>query len=100
MLRLPGLEHRYAHLVQGATILAKADLLHAMPFEAVNAGEDTRLVRRCKAEGVRIYSSDRFNFVYMRGADANTHTWKAPDYKLLRNAQFCFVGDPESHVML
>ncbi|MDI9579123.1 MAG: glycosyltransferase [Thermobispora sp.] len=100
VLRLPGLEHRYAHLIQGATILAKADLLREMRFEPVNAGEDTRLVRRCKEEGVRIYSADRFNFVYMRSADPTTHTWQAPDYKLLRNAQFCFVGNPEAHVMI
>ncbi|MEV7964855.1 glycosyltransferase [Sphaerisporangium sp. NPDC088356] len=100
VMRLPGLEHRYAHLVQGATILAKADLLRAFAFEAVNAGEDTRLVRRCKEEGVRIYSADRFNFVYMRGADASAHTWKAQDYKLTRNAQFSFVGHPEAHVMI
>jgi len=71
-----------------------------MRFEPVNAGEDTRLVRRCKEEGVRIYSADRFNFVYMRSADPTTHTWQAPDYKLLRNAQFCFVGNPEAHVMI
>jgi GT2 family glycosyltransferase len=99
VLRLPGLEHRYAHLVQGATLLAKADLLRTYPFEAVNAGEDTRLVRRCKEEGIRIYSADRFNFVYMRGADAKAHTWQAPDYKLTRNAQFAFVGNPEPHVL-
>ncbi|MBO3745912.1 glycosyltransferase [Streptosporangiaceae bacterium NEAU-GS5] len=100
VMRLPGLEHRYAHLVQGATILAQADLLRRFAFEPVNAGEDTRLVRRCKEEGVRIYSADRYNFVYMRGSDAAAHTWRAPDYKLTRNAQFSFTGNPEQHVMI
>ncbi len=100
IFRLPGLEHRYAHLIQGATILAKTDLLRAFPFEAVNAGEDTRLVRRCKEEGVRIYSADRYNFIYMRGSDATAHTWQAADYKLTRNAQFCFAGNPEPHVLI
>ncbi len=100
VFRLPGLENRYAHLIQGATIVAKADLLRSMPFEPVNAGEDTRLVRRCKEEGVRIYSADRFNFIYMRGSDATAHTWQAADYKLTRNAQFCFAGNPEQHVLI
>src|SRR5690606_4418287 len=63
MLRLPGLEHRYAHLVQGGTFLAKADLFRTYPFEDVTRGEDTRMVRRLKEEGVKIYSADRFNFV-------------------------------------
>ncbi|SDH98984.1 Spore maturation protein CgeB [Sinosporangium album] len=100
VFRLPGLEHRYAHLIQGATILATADLLRAIPFEAVNAGEDTRLVRRCKEDGIKIYSSDRFNFIYMRGSDAGAHTWQAEDHKLLRNAQFSFAGNPEAHVLI
>ena len=46
MLRLPGLEHRYAFLVQGGTFLGKADMFRAYGFEPVNAGEDTHLVRR------------------------------------------------------
>ncbi|GII94686.1 glycosyltransferase family protein [Sinosporangium siamense] len=100
VFRLPGLEHRYAHLIQGATIVAKSELLRAIPFEPVNAGEDTRLVRRCKADGIKIYSSDRFNFIYMRGSNAGNHTWQAEDHKLLRNAQFSFVGNPEDHVLI
>jgi spore maturation protein CgeB len=98
--RLPGLEHRYTHLVQGGTITAKADLMRSMLFEPVNTGEDTRLVRRCQEEGIPIYSADRFNFVYMRNSDAAAHTWQAADHVLTRNAQFSFVGNPEAHVML
>ena len=69
----------------------------AMPFEPVNAGEDTRLVRRCKEEGIRIYSADRFNFIYIRGGRrqgahlAGRRTTSSP-----RNAQFCFAGNPEA----
>jgi hypothetical protein len=34
----------------------------------------------------------------MRGSDAKAHTWQAADYKLLRNAQFTFAGNPDPHV--
>ncbi|GAA4575935.1 glycosyltransferase family protein [Planotetraspora kaengkrachanensis] len=98
--RLPGLEHRYTHLVQGGTITAKADLIRSMLFEPVNTGEDTRLVRRCQEENIPIYSADRFNFVYMRNSDAAAHTWQAADHVLTRNAQFAFAGHPEAHVMI
>jgi hypothetical protein len=98
--RLPGLEHRYTHLVQGGTITAKADLIRSMLFEPVNTGEDTRLVRRCQEEGISVYSADRFNFVYMRNSDAAAHTWQAADHVLTRNAQFAFAGNPEAHVMI
>ncbi|MDF5759244.1 glycosyltransferase [Spongiactinospora sp. TRM90649] len=100
MLRLPGLEHRYAHLVQGGTFLGRAAMFRAYPFEDVTRGEDTRMVRALKADGVKIYSADRFNFVYWRSADADMHTWQADHIKLTRNAQFSFVGRPDAHVLI
>ncbi|GLW09969.1 glycosyl transferase [Microtetraspora sp. NBRC 13810] len=100
MLRLPGLEHRYAHLVQGGSFLGKADMFRRYPFEDVTRGEDTRLVRRLKEDGVKIYSADRFNFVYWRSADTTMHTWQADDIKLTRNAQLSFVGRPDDHVLI
>ncbi|WP_433370917.1 hypothetical protein [Streptosporangium sp. CA-115845] len=100
MLRLPGLEHRYAFLVQGGTFLGRADMFRHYGFEDVTRGEDTRLVRRLKEDRVKIYSADRFNFVYWRSGDAGMHTWQADDIKLTRNAQFSFVGHPDAHVMI
>lgn len=100
MLRLPGLEHRYAFLVQGGTFLGKADMFRHYGFEDVTRGEDTRLVRRLKEDRVKIYSADRFNFVYWRSGDKTMHTWQADDIKLTRNAQFSFAGHPEAHVMI
>ncbi|MEU1735728.1 glycosyltransferase [Streptosporangium sp. NPDC020145] len=100
MLRLPGLEHRYSWLVQGGTFLGKAEMFKHYGFEDVTRGEDTRLVRRLKEDRVKIYSADRFNFVYWRSGDAAMHTWQADDIKLTRNAQFSFVGHPEAHVMI
>ncbi|MEV0828710.1 glycosyltransferase family protein [Nonomuraea rubra] len=100
MLRLPGLEHRYSWLVQGGTFLGKADLFRTYPFADITRGEDTHLVRRLKEDGVKIYSADRFNFVYWRSADTAMHTWQADHIKLTRNAQFSFVGRPDAHVLI
>ncbi|GII53802.1 glycosyl transferase [Planotetraspora thailandica] len=100
VLRRPGAEHQYTHLVQGATMVATADLLRSMPFEPVNVGEDTGLARRCVEAGVRIYSADRFNFVYMRSRGSGSHTWQASDHVLTRNAQFAFAGRPDPHVLI
>ncbi|GAA4055033.1 glycosyltransferase family protein [Nonomuraea soli] len=100
MFRLPGLEHRYSWLVQGGTFLGKRDLFRSYPFPDLTRGEDTTLVRKLREEGVKIYSSDRFNFVYWRSADASMHTWQADHIKLTRNAQFSFVGHPADHVLI
>ncbi|RJL32258.1 glycosyltransferase [Bailinhaonella thermotolerans] len=100
VLRFPEFEHRFTHLINGGSMLAKRDLLKSVPFENVNVGEDTRLVRHCKAEGIPIYSTDRFNFVYMRSGDPKFHTWQANEIKLNRNGQFAFIGRPEGHVLI
>ncbi|MEU4541765.1 glycosyltransferase family protein [Nonomuraea dietziae] len=100
MLRLPGLEHRYTWLVQGGTFLGKAEMFKSYGFADITRGEDTHLVRRLKEDRVKIYSTDRFNFVYWRSADSAMHTWQADDIKLNRVAQFSFVGHPAAHVML
>ncbi|MFI7228693.1 glycosyltransferase [Nonomuraea angiospora] len=100
MLRLPGLEHRYSFLVQGGTFLGKADMFRSYGFADITRGEDTHLVRRLKEDSVKIYSADRFNFVYWRSADASMHTWQADHIKLTRNAQFSFVGRPDDHVLI
>lgn len=57
-------------------------------------------MRRLKEDGVKIYSADRFNFVYWRSADSSMHTWQADHIKLTRNAQFSFVGHPADHVLI
>jgi hypothetical protein len=100
MLRLPGLEHRYSFLVQGGTFLGTAGMFRSYGFPDLTRGEDTHLVRRLKEDGVKIYSADRFNFVYWRSADASMHTWQADHIKLTRNAQFSFAGRPDDHVLI
>jgi hypothetical protein len=69
-------------------------------FADITRGEDTHLVRRLKEDAVKIYSADRFNFVYWRSADAAMHTWQADHIKLTRNAQFSFAGRPDDHVLI
>ncbi len=99
--RLPGLENRYTHPGPGRDHPGQGPTCSApTPSRPSTRARTPRLVRRLKEDGVRIYSADRFNFVYMRGSDASQHTWQAADYKLTRNAVFSFVGHPDEHVMI
>jgi hypothetical protein len=49
--------------------------------------------------GGKVYSSDRFNFVSMRSAAPEGHTWPITDIELLaRRSELAFYGDATAHV--
>ncbi|WP_405164547.1 glycosyltransferase [Nocardia sp. NBC_01499] len=100
MLRLPGYEHRYVNRLHGGTFLGKADLLRHYRFADISVSEDSVLLARLNEDGVKIYATDRFNFIYWRSDDLTAHTWRPTDNALVRTAQFAFVGRPHDHVLI
>ncbi|WP_433654654.1 glycosyltransferase family protein [Nocardia sp. CA-128927] len=100
MLRLPGYEHRYVNRLHGGTFLGKADLLRHYKFADVSLAEDSALLAQLNADGIKIYATDRFNFIYWRTDDLTAHTWQPTDNALVRTAQFAFVGRPHDHVLI
>ena len=95
MCRFPEREHRYTDLVMGPTLVARRDLLLENPFAERTLGEDTELQRRIVADGGRIYSADRFNFVQVRGS--HSHTWRVDDDLLLANSEVHSFGFAAKH---
>lgn len=95
MCRFPEREHRYTDLVMGPTLMAQRDTFRHFTFSNRTLGEDTDLQRRLVADGARIYSADRFNFVQVRGDHA--HTWNVEDDLLLANSDVHSFGYSPAH---
>lgn len=93
--RFPEKEHRYTDLVMGPTLMAEREVFRRFPFSDRTLGEDTDLQQRLMTEGARIYSSDRFNFVQVRGNHA--HTWSVEDDLLLANSDVHSFGYAPRH---
>jgi SAM-dependent methyltransferase/spore maturation protein CgeB len=98
LLRFPHLEHAEAELIQGGTILADGEVMRRLRFSDLPRAVDSDLLRRAQAEGVGIYSADRFNFISVRG-DREAHTWKVSDEELMRHGRVAFHGPAEEHVV-
>lgn len=99
VLRRVYAEHRPERLVQGATITMRRDVARDLWFSDIPRGIDTDLLNRAKEAGVTTYSADRFNFIVIRNADLNVHTWTIADSALMNRASsLVFYGDPRSHV--
>ncbi|WP_246246549.1 glycosyltransferase family protein [Isoptericola sediminis] len=92
LLRSPEREHRFTEFVAGPTLVADADLLRRYRFADVTRGEDSRLLRALKADGVHVYSSDRFNFAQFRSMNGDGHTWNVRDLELLAGSNIAGHG--------
>lgn len=86
MIRFPGNENRWVKRVHGGTIIAKKKTLEKVPFPDRSLGEDKYFLRNCLLNGLRIYSTSRFNYTYIRG-DQDLHTWKAKKSYLYKTSK-------------
>ncbi|SNC65333.1 Spore maturation protein CgeB [Kytococcus aerolatus] len=101
LLRFGHAEHRYTDLVQGGTMLIPREVATELRFEDLPRRVDTTFCQKVQRAGGRVYSADRFNFVSVRGASPDAHTWTITDRELLaKRGRLVFFGDPTGHVMV
>lgn len=87
-LMCPGMENRYVNFVSGSGLIIKREVFDSVPFGNKQQGSDSVFLRECVKKGVRMYSADRFNYVYNRQASKSLHTCKISDEVLMRSCQF------------
>lgn len=101
LLRFADHEHRYTDLVQGGTMLMPRETARELRFEDLPRRVDTTFCQKVQRAGGRVYSSDRFNFVSVRGGAPGAHTWTISDAELLaKRGRLVSFGDPTGHVMV
>ena len=101
LLRFPDAEHRYVDLVQGGTILARRAAAVNVGFDDLPRRVDTTFLDKIRATGGKVYSADRFNFVSVRRADPDSHTWTITEKELLaRQSRLLFYGEPYAHAQV
>ncbi len=96
ILRFAAKEHRFTNFVMGPTIMARREAFMINPFPPLGTGEDTGFLRSAVAEGMSIYSADRFNFFQARSGSG--HTWQVSDAELLATGDLKFYGRPHEHI--
>lgn len=92
--------HKEVNFVHGATLLMKRELFAKLRFTPVRQGTDTLLQRAAALHGFSVYSADPYNFIHMRHADKNTHTWKIADEELLAHCTDIQSGLGTDRVMI
>ena len=99
VLRYPDSEHRPERRIQGGSMLFDGDVVRGLRFSDIPRAVDSDILDRAMADGVTIYSADRFNYVSIRGTDRNDHTWTVADSTFMtKTGRLQFFGDPRAHV--
>nr|WP_055506948.1 hypothetical protein [Nonomuraea pusilla] len=85
-------EAEYAHLpeITGGTLLARRNTLREIGFPDLTEDWDEVLMRQCRADGVKVFSADRFGYVRVRDEDR----W------LLGAAHLVEYGSAEPHALI
>lgn len=64
--------------LRGGTLVFRKNIYPKIKFPSINgAGTDLHFVNMCKRKNIRIYTTSKYNYVYIRRSDENhSHTWK------------------------
>jgi cellulose synthase/poly-beta-1,6-N-acetylglucosamine synthase-like glycosyltransferase len=81
----PGNEDTFVDRVTGATMLIRKSILKRIRFRNLDAGEDVEFCRDCTRNNIRIYATDRYNFVGIRRLDVDSHTWQDSEERILED---------------
>jgi spore maturation protein CgeB len=99
-LRFNNNRHKFSDLVLGPTFLFKRAVAEKVKMRNLSRGEDTNFLKDCIKAGFKIYSTDPYNFVYMRKKVEGFHTWDATDDELLKNAESMGDLSPQEYAFV
>ena len=81
-------EERFTSMLAGATMVINKRVFNRVRFKHISSGEDTEFQLNCNQQGIRMYSTNKYNFACIRRAQTDSHTWRVEENEYLR---FCQV---------
>ncbi|SHE29089.1 Glycosyl transferase family 2 [Tissierella praeacuta DSM 18095] len=81
------MENKYVTRVAGSTLMFKKELFKQIRFQNVNLGEDIKFCNDCLKIGYKIYSTNKYHYVYVRNK-RNKHTWKIGNEYIMKQCSF------------
>ena len=78
-IRSPKRDNRYVYRVEGPTLLFKKEVFNTVKFADKSLGEDIQFCKDCTKNGIKIYSSDIYNYIYIRHGQKDKHAWNISD---------------------
>lgn len=83
-VRFPGRENRYVEHMHGSTLFIRRRVFKKVKFANIPKGVDTQFSKDCIRNGFKIYSTNKYHYVYIRDRSIKNHTWQISDEELLK----------------
>lgn len=80
-------ENSYVTFVAGPTLVFKKKILEKVKFRDISLTEDKYFQQDSLKNGFKIYSTNRYNFVYIRHGASSKHSWKISDKDFLKHCK-------------
>lgn len=78
--------------IAGGTLIFQKDIIEKVKFRQIKgSGTDYYFLKDCNDAGIRMFSADKFNYVYMRHKNLNEHTWKVSSEEIMREHSKMFL---------
>ncbi len=79
-------ENKFVNRVAGSTLIFKKEIFNTIKFHDISLGEDIEFCKDCLNKGYKIYSTNKYHYVYIRNKKHN-HTWKIDNSYILRQCK-------------
>lgn len=83
--------------LKGGTLIFKKEIYPKIKFPSIiGNGTDSKFVSACKRNNIKIHTTSRYNYVYIRRANNNSHTYKRSNKTLKQKSQV--IGKVKNYV--
>lgn len=87
----PNASNVYSRYIAGSTLMIKKKVFEKVKFRNLSIAEDANFLKDCVEEKIKIYSGDKYNYIYVRHKELKEHTWKIESkdlYKISKNLRY------------
>jgi glycosyltransferase involved in cell wall biosynthesis len=84
--------------LDGPTMSFKKEVIDKVQYQDITYGEDTTFQWACHELGMKIYSTDCYDFVKLRHGDGRGNVYKAPDVKLMNHPRMKFISFTDNFI--
>ena len=93
VLRFPNKENQYVNFLWGSAFIMDKKIWKEIKFTDSTLDTMTIFFRGCVNKGFKLYSTDRFNYVYKKSPNTDGNTWKVEDNEFLRRCEIVMYTD-------
>lgn len=96
-----GKENSYVNFLAGPTLIFNKKVFAKVKFRKLNLGEDKHFLQDCLSVNFKLYSSDRYDFLYYRQESKENHTWKIEDERFIKHCELlCKINDSNNFISI